>query len=366
MESDCYNAARAVAQIDTAAIARNYRHIAAHCGGRTLAVVKANAYGHGISLVLPALCAAGCDFFAVATLQEALEVRALAPSADILILGYTSPAAAPLLIRHNITQAVFSAPYATALSCAAEGVGRVRAHLKINGGMQRLGFAPNEAPALASTLQAPNLHVWGAFVHLPCADTNLAQTKRILGEFRALCHALPRKLFLHAAASAAALSLPQSHLNGVRVGLALYGYAPVPTSLPLCPAMRLAAPILQLHRLPSGTPVGYGGSFITARPTLLGVLPCGYADGLSRDLSGMQVTLLHGGQRFAGRLAGRICMDFCTVDLTDTPALVGDRVVLWENAAVAAAYRGTIPYEILTAVSARVPRQKGENADGLL
>ena len=360
-----FSVSRGVAVIDTAAIARNFTALRTLTGGngRLIAVVKANAYGHGTGAAVSALLAAGCDFFAVASLAEALQVRLHAPGADVLILGYTPPAEAPLLAEAGITQTVFSAAYATALSKAAK-TRPVSVHMKIDCGMHRLGFASDRTCELSEAMALPGLRPWGLFTHFPAADSDLVGTRVCFSRFlrcKAALEARGLRLFCHAAASAAALALPETLLDGARVGLALYGIPPVPTSLPLCPAMRLQAPVIQLHSLPAATPVGYGGAFVTRRPTTLGVCPLGYGDGLTRSAEGFTVRLLHGGKAFFAPVVGHICMDQTLLDLTDTPAALGDTVVFFDDPRPLAAHTGTIPYEILTAISHRVERQtKGE------
>ncbi len=345
---------RAFAQIDTDALAHNFRAIAT-LGGRTVAVVKANAYGHGAHIVVPALAASGCDFFAVATLDEALQVRALSPRADILILGYTPPREAPLLAREHLTQTVFSASYAAALSGAADTP--VLAHLKIDCGMHRLGLSPTDSAGIASVLHAPKLHLCGIFTHLPSVTCDPAHTQRALAAFSALTRTLPHT-FAHAAASAA-LSLDGARFDGTRPGLALYGLADTLPSLR--PAMRVYAPIVQIHALPAGEPVGYDGAFCTTRPSRIGVLPIGYADGLPRAASGHRV-LLKSGE--TAPLVGHICMDQCMVDLTQTSAKEGDTVCVIPDFAAFATHCGTIVYETLACLSTRVGRrQKGECHD---
>ena len=142
----------------------------------------------------------------------------------------------------------------------------------------------------------------------------------------------------------------------MRPGLALYGISPVKTALPLSPALSLHAPIQQIRAVPKGTPIGYGGDFVTAAPMRIGTLPIGYGDGLCRRMSGFCATLCRDNRRFPLPICGRISMDLCTVDLANAPAEVGDSVCLWENAAAAAAHAGTIPYEVLTSLSTRVER----------
>ena len=363
----CFPAERATAEIDTAALIQNFKLLtrfslqrASGRVPRTIAVVKANAYGHGIKTVVPALLLGGCDFFAVATLNEAITVRKLAPFADILILGYTPPQHAATLAEHDITQTVFSHEYAAALSKSATVSGCiVKTHLKIDGGMCRLGFASEDTEGIFTAARLPSLSPLGIYTHFPVADTDLPATRAAFFRFSACRAALSQKglsLFAHAAASAALLSMPEAVLDGARVGLALYGIAPVETALPLVSALTLTAPIIQLRRVAAGTPVGYGGSFVTKQPSLIGTLPIGYGDGLSRSF-GRRV----GYVSYRGRalpVAGNICMDQMMVDLTDTDAKIGDRVVIFSDPCRVATALDTIPYEILTALGARVQRKK--------
>ena len=352
MNSCSFRFDRAVAEIDTDALAHNFLTVSSG-GGRTIAVVKANAYGHGISLVVPTLLRAGCDFFAVANLAEAIAVRALAPRADILILGYTPVSDAPLLVRERLTQAVFSAPYAAALSSAAQAP--VSVHIKIDGGMCRLGITPQDRDALSFILRAENLAVRGLFTHLPSVLSNPTETGAFLVDFLALRHSLPH-LFAHAAATPA-LSLADARLDGVRVGLALYGYAPQ-DALPLRHVMRVLAPIVQIHTVNEGTPVGYDGAFLTSRPSRIGTLPVGYADGLSRRDEGEHVLVYCQNASYFAPVIGHICMDHCMIDLTDVPAAEGDSVCVFSDFFAVAERRGTIVYEALASLSARVIRQR--------
>ena len=186
---------RAIAHIDTAALSANFislhNYATQHTKGtrppRTIAVVKANAYGHGAALAVPAFSRAGCDFFAVATVEEAIEVRSLCPPADILILGYTPPARAADLARYNLTQTVFSPEYAQALSKAATVMGVfVKIHLKIDGGMCRLGFSPQCTQEIVRAATEKNLIPLGIYTHFPSADTDLPATRAALSRFLCL------------------------------------------------------------------------------------------------------------------------------------------------------------------------------------
>lgn len=355
---------RAAAEIDTAALVHNFALLRARGGqAEPFAVVKANAYGHGIEIVVPALFRAGCRAFAVANIEEAVAVRLHAPGAAILILGYTPPCEAPLLAALSLTQTVFSAEYAAALNAAAKDRNcRLPVHIKLDGGMTRLGFplSPGvSAELLRMKKEDTYLHPTGIFTHFPSAAEDPAATGETLARFCAVCTDLTAAglpLIRHAAASATLLLRKDAALDATRPGIALYGVPSVKTDLPLRPVMRLTAPLVQLHAVTAGTPVGYGGGFVTARQSLIGTAPIGYGDGIPRALSGFTVTLLHGGRSFAVPIVGRVCMDQIMLDLTGTPAAVGDRILLFEDSTAAAAFAGTIPYELLTAVSARVAR----------
>lgn len=363
---------RAIAEIDVSALTANFislhTYAACHTKGtrapRTIAVVKANAYGHGAALAVPAFSRAGCDFFAVATIEEAIEVRQLAPNADILILGYTPPHRAAALAQYALTQTVFSLEYAHALSKAATVMGVfVKIHLKIDGGMCRLGFSPQCVEEIAAAAAQQNLTPTGIYTHFPSADTDLPATRAALSRFLCCRQALLARgfsLFTHAAASSALLNLPEAVLDGARVGLALYGIAPVPCALGLKQALTLTAPIVQIRGVATGTPVGYGGTFVTARPSRLGTVSIGYGDGIPRRFRQAvgQVRVRCKSGAFFAPVAGNICMDQMMLDLTDLPAEVGDQADLLGDISATAAALDTIPYEILTSIKQRVPRIK--------
>ncbi len=369
---------RAIAEIDTAAIRHNFCLLRAHAARgrstppRMIAVVKANAYGHGAALVVPALLQAGCDFFAVATAEEGEQVRALAPRADILVLGYTPPARVMQLLGAGLIQTVFSLDYARALSAAAAPTGMaLRIHLKVDGGMHRLGFSPDDTAGLLAAAEQPCLAPTGLYTHFPAADTQKEATRCALSRFLACRRALLAKgvcLFAHAAASAALLALPETVLDGVRSGISLYGVSPIATSLPLAPAMTLSTSVVQVCRLPAGEPVGYGGTFVTPRDSQIGTIPLGYADGLDRRLSGFSVIWCGNGMRIPVPIVGRICMDQAMVDLTGLPARAGDPIEIFRDPRAIAERLSTIPYEVFTAISPRVERvfQRKDKERGML
>ena len=354
-------APRALCEIDTAALSHNYKTLVKSCG-KTIAVVKANAYGHGLALVVPTLVGAGCDFFAVASTAEALSVRKLAPFAHILLLGYAPMTDISALSGANITLCAFSLAYAERLSLAARAAGKKLAvHLKIDSGMCRLGFSPSQKEDILRALALPYLDARGIFTHFPSADTDPKGTLASLECFQALQGSLPVKLFAHAAASASALTLPEARLDAVRTGIALYGYPPVQTTLDLRPVMRICAPVIQLHRVAAGTAVGYGEAFRCQKESLIGTVPLGYADGMFRSLTGYSATVLCGGMAYSAPIVGRVCMDHLMLDLTDLPVKEGETVCVFGDLAAMSHFAGTIPYELLTAISARVPRcEKGE------
>ena len=365
MKQSCFPPYRGFAALDIGALIRNFCLLRkkaqdASKSARVIAVVKANAYGHGAATVIPALARAGCDFFAVATPDEALEARRLCGEADILVLGYTPPNRAPALAEAHITQTVFSAAYAAALSSVMSAAkARLRIHLKIDGGMCRQGFAPSDDEGLLQAIRRRGLLATGLYTHFPCADSDPVATKQALDAFCACRDRLRDAgfpLFSHAAASAAALTMGESVLDAIRPGIALYGIPPVSTDLPLSPVLSLHAPIVQIHEVGANTPIGYGGDFVTPRESRIGVLPIGYADGFSRRLSGLSVTLSHNGADFPVPAVGRVCMDQLMIDLTDTPAAVGDTVCLWRDAVEIAECLSTIPYEVLSALSPRISR----------
>lgn len=378
----CENKNRAV--IDTDALVANYRTLCAKTDRsvRPIAVVKADAYGHGIPICVPALLQEGCDFFAVASLPEAVAVREVVAcqgmKADILIFGYTAPTELPLLLRYDLIQTVFSHEYGESLSDAAEALGeRVRVHIAADTGMNRVGFgAYNEqivadsANAIAKLWERGALRIEGLFSHLFRADElqdaqAVAATERQIARFDELYRRLKTLgcpiALRHLCNSAGILTHPEAHFEAVRLGVALYGVAPIPDSPTLLPVMRLESRVAHLHTLLPGETVGYGGTFSADTPRLIATLPIGYADGFLRAYrEAAIVTLYTATGRFQVPVVGRICMDQCMLDVTDTDVCVGDRVVLFgelaRDSTRLADAAGTIAYEVLTSISSRVER----------
>lgn len=362
----------AFAVCSEAALENNFRRLQAMAGGkRIIAVVKANAYGHGLAFAARTLCAAGADFFAVARLSEAIALRALAPTADILILGKTPPIYAPILARYRLIQSVEAADYARALSSRTKE--HVRAHLKLDVGMGRFGISLSKSDAFEKSLCAlaePMLRFEGVFSHLPSAGSREdPETDRARLAFSRFTERLSRvrpPLPRHLLASAGVLRFGGDLDDFVRPGLALYGYAPENSleAQGFLPVLRLYAPVLSIRELKKGDRLGYGGAFTATEDLRVAILGIGYGDGLFRSLSGACIRL--GGQLCP--IVGRICMDvtFCALPREST-ARVGDLALIFGDTPDAlhrlAAHAGTVPYELLTSLSARLCREVSSRKD---
>ena len=376
------------AEIDLDALRSNYRLIRSRVvetspNTRIIAAVKAEAYGHGAPACVRTLLGESCSFFAVSCIDEAVAVRAVCDgenkNADILILGYTPPALAPQLCRFNLIQTLLSEDYAVHLDRAArEAAVTVRTHVAIDTGMNRIGFAAHSNDEILSTAAAiarvsafANLSQEGMFTHFSRADEPLdgdgeALTDLQAARYRAVRYALEERgiriPFHHACNSAATLRRPADHFDGVRVGLLLFGASPSPyASLPLTPVMRLKTVISHLHKLLPGESVSYGGTYTADTERLIATIPIGYADGFLRAYSGATVTVhtSHGDR--SAPIVGRICMDQCMIDVTDTGACTGDVVTLFgddpHDVSAYAARASTINYESLCLISSRVTRR---------
>ena len=360
-----------VCEIDLEAIRHNVRVMRACLapGVRFLAVVKANAYGHGAVQVARAALEAGADMLAVAIPEEGAALREAGIDAPILVLGGIDERAADGVARWGLTQTVFDEARIRALSAAGERCGRpVKLHLKLDTGMNRIGVRePAEAAALAQLIDSlPGVELDGCFTHMATADEDDREgTLRQIGRFEALCAAVaavhPGKITRHAANTASIFRYPQAHADMVRGGIALYGYPPVPEAKGLRPAMRWVTRAVFVKTIAPGERVSYGGLFTAQRETRVMTVPVGYADGYRRGLSCRGCVLVRGRR---APILGRVCMDQIMVDVTDIPgAQAGDEVVLLGaqgndciDAQEMADWLGTIRYEVLCSPSARVPR----------
>lgn len=359
-------------EVDLDALCHNLRAVRRCISPRVgvLAVVKANAYGHGAVLCGRALAAAGVDALGVATVEEGGELRGAGIRVPVVVLGLAQPHEAPVVVRHRLQPTVVLPAQARALSRAATAARcRLSVHLKVDTGLGRIGVPPEAAGSFARTLRRlPGLEVAGVFTHFAHADgRDQGWVRKQQGRLEAAAAAVrtvwPR-VRVHAANSAAVIEAPTTHYDLVRPGLMLYGLYPAPRlrrRVALKPVLRWVTRIIQVKDVPAGTGLSYGHTFVTRRPSRIATLPVGYADGLNRALSN-QGRVLIGGR--ACPLVGRVCMDLCLADVTGLPrAKVGDPVVLIGRQGRAgigadelAATLGTISYEVLCAIGPRVPR----------
>jgi alanine racemase len=360
------------ASIDLDAIRHNVRAMRSLLGPGTelMAVVKANGYGHGIPGIARAVLEAGATRFGVACVQEGVELRSAGLDCPVLVLGYVPHWEAERVVKLDLSVALATHQLALALSREASAAGRpATVHVKVDTGMSRYGLLPDEVrPFVSALVDLPGLRVEGLFTHLATADEpDRGHAERQLRCFRDVSRLLADHGILpplrHALNSAGTVAFPEAQFGMVRAGICLYGVPPadMPGLPALRPALSLKARIARLRRLGPGTCVGYGCSYVTERPTDLGLIPVGYADGLSRSLSDRGWVLVNGGR---APIVGRISMDQCTIDLTglgpvrqdDEVTLIGEQGEDAITATEAAAWRGTIAYEVLTGLSVRVPR----------
>lgn len=360
-----------VCEIDLEAIRHNVRVMRAHIAGdaKLMAVVKADAYGHGAVPVARAALEAGAQALAVAIPEEGIELREAGIDAPVLVLGAIEPAAAEAVVQYGLTQTVFDEASVCALSEAGKKLRRTaQAHVKLDTGMNRIGLRDAaQVRALVRLIDAlPGVELTGCFTHMATADgVESAGTLAQLERFEALCEAIaqehPGRIVRHAANTASIFRYPQAHADMVRGGIALYGYPPVLEAEGLRPAMRWVTRAVMVKEIEQGERVGYGGAFEATRPTRVMTVPVGYADGYRRGLSGKGCVLVRGRR---APILGRVCMDQIMVDVTDIPqAQAGDEVVLLGaqggemiDAQEMADWLGTISYEVLCSPSRRVPR----------
>ena len=345
-----------------------------------MAVVKADAYGHGAVPCARAAVEAGADCLGVGRVEEGIELREKGLQAPVHVLAGAFPEEIEDLIRYRLAPTLCRESMAEAIHRAAQARGtRLGVHIKVDTGMGRLGVPPEQLPHLVERIrQLKNLRIESIFTHLATADDPDPEYTRFqLTRFREALGVLERKGMalppVHAANSAALLRHPESQLSLVRTGILLYGALTSPHlepvwegirssgTPPLQPVMSWKSRIIHLNRIPKGSCLSYGKTYKVSRESRIATLPVGYADGLPRRLSGNLEVLIHG-QR--APQVGTICMDLCLVDVTDIPeAREGDTVVLLgeqegERITVEEMARRaeTLPYEILCCVGKRVPR----------
>lgn len=366
-------ALRALARINLAAIERNCALIRRQIGAEAAlcAAVKANGYGHGAVQSARAALAGGATWLAVATGAEAAELRAAGLDARLIVLGALAPEELDEALDAEADVVAWSEEFVAQLEAAgARAAAPIRVHLKLDVGMGRLGTRDaDELLRVADRVAgAPGLALAGAMTHFPCADEEVELTRGQLAAFTAFGERLRAShpdVLLHAANSAAALALPESRLDLVRCGIAVYGLSPWEddaTAHGLEPALELRSWVAALKPLAAGETVGYGARFRAQAPTWIATLPIGYGDGVRRGWERDGVALL-GGRRHP--LVGRVSMDNVTVDVGAEPGVaLGDPAILIGaagderlTAEEVARRLGTINYEVVTALSARVVRE---------
>ena len=346
-----------------------------------MAVVKADAYGHGALPCTRAVLDAGADTLGVGIVAEGIELREQGVQTPIHVLVGIFPDEVDDLIQHNLTTTLHSRSLAETLSQRAKLLGKeVGVHIKVDTGMGRLGIAPDQLPELVEFITGlKGVRIDSIFTHFSSADNeDPAFTKNQIERFQASLNKLKKAKheipLAHCANSAALLQFPESQCDLVRPGISLYGALPAPglatviasltaqnKNFPLLPVMQWKTRILSINSLPKDTPVSYGKKFVTPRDSRIAILPVGYADGLERLLTNQMQVLVRGHKV---PQVGTICMDMCMIDVTDcSEAKEGDEVVLFgqqgkETLTVdeMAAHAGTISYEILCGVGKRVPR----------
>jgi alanine racemase len=359
------------AEIDLEALAWNLGQVRGALGSvPVLAVVKADAYGHGAVEVARALEREGVDSFGVALPEEGVELRRAGVTRPILLLGGLAPTQAELVLEHDLTPAVFRADQVEALEAAAGRRGvRLSAHLKIDTGVGRLGVPAAEAAAFAAVLdRCPRVRLTGAFSHLAVADDpsdgfTARQIDLFLETVRTLRSRGLALETIHLANSAAVTDHRAARLTLARPGLVLYGYPPSGkvSTLPWRPVLSLKSTVIYLKEVEAGTSLGYGRTYVTARPARIASLAIGYDDGLPRLVGNRGYVLVRGRR---APIVGRISMDLTTIDVTEIPdARLGDVAVLigrdgeeFLGADLLASWAETISWEVLCGVGARVPR----------
>jgi alanine racemase len=361
------------AQIDLDAIAHNISAIKQHVGERVIvmAVVKANAYGHGAEPVARVALESGAAWLAVNRLGEGVALRLAGIRAPILVMGYTLAAGAMTAVTHDLRLTVTSPPLAEALSAAARAAGKTApVHVKVDTGMGRFGLLPEEAVDFIRALsRLPGLQLEGVYTHFAVADLpDKSYTHRQFAIYLEILAALDAEGIpvpvRHVANSAATLDLPEMHLDAVRPGIAIYGLSPsdeVEPAVPLRPALMLKSRVGRVRTLPAGSSISYGRTFVTQRPTPVALVPGGYGDGYMRHNSNRGVVLIHGRR---APIRGRVCMDQFVVEISgiegvkpdDEVVLIGRQGDEVLSAEEVARWGATINYEVVTQLMPRIPR----------
>ena len=357
--------------INLDAVFDNFDAVCRKSGGTVMAVVKADAYGHG-AVPVARLLASKCGFFGVSSLAEALELRYAGIEKPILILGRTPAGSFPLAIARDIRPTIFH--YADALALSEEALRQNRTaafHFAVDTGMSRIGFPVTEEAAdlCAKIARLPNLHAEGLFSHFATADcADLTRSKAqaaLFAKFDAMLKARGVEIPIRHLDNSAGIMNFDCRYEMVRSGIVTYGLYPSsdvdPGLLSIRPALQWHSRVSHVQLLPAGREISYGGTFVTERPTMVATVPVGYADGYRRSLSNRFYVLIRGKK---APILGRICMDQMMVDVTDIPGVClddtvtligtdGDETITVETIAEAA---GSFNYEFVCGISRRVPR----------
>ena len=363
-----------IAAISLSAIRHNVRAIKDKVGPpcRVMAVVKADAYGHGMIPVARAALDAGAQWLGIATVDEAVALRdAGIKNTPIMILGPSFPEDAEVLVEHDISIAVGSLDVARALGAAARKMKKkARVHLKVDTGMGRFGFWWKDLiPILSDIKKIRGINLEACFTHFAVSDIpDYTYTRFQNSNFRNFLKAAEKHNIhfemVHAANSGAILQHPDAYYDMVRAGVMLYGMLPDPETrqtVPIEPVMTLTTRLVEVRTHPRGRFLSYGCTFQTKRKSRIGVLPIGYGDGFSRKFSNRGEVIIRGRR---APIVGRVCMDQVLVDVTDIPgASVGDEVLLWGKKGndvlkivEVAGWMETITYEVTCALGRRIPR----------
>ena len=342
-------------------------------GAMLMGVVKADAYGHGAKIFAHELDGLGFEWFAVATVDEGIELRKDGIHQPILVLGYSCEEQYPDMVQWDITPTIYSFDMAKAFAAVAAAAGKTAdIHIKIDTGMSRIGFLPDEESIdeIEKIHGLKNIRIQGMFTHFACADMrDKSHVGHQIEKFRRMIdgvkkRGIPVEIF-HCSNSASIMELPSEHMNMVRAGIILYGLYPShemeEERLSLKPVMSLYSHVVQVKEVPGGVSVGYGATYVTGRPTRIATIPVGYADGYPRALSNRASVLIRGRR---APIIGRICMDQFMVDVTEAPEVsIGDVVTLIgtdgeESISVEeiSEMAGSFNYEFVCDVSRRVPR----------
>ena len=356
------------AEIDLTALRGNLRSIRQYvsAGVEVIGIVKADAYGHGAVRVAQVLEQEHVHLLAVATPDEAVELREHGISAEILVLGDAPPDFVPYAAARNVALTTVSQAQTAALSAAA-GHGMIRLHYNVDTGMGRAGvLADGASRQILQGVSLPGVRIAGVYSHFASAESDPAftrlQAQRLTDVVEELRQAGFNPPMVHLANSAGLLASRAYLHDAVRPGILLYGCPPVPAdACPVRPVLSLRTRIEIVKGLPVGHSIGYGRTFVAGRPTRMALLPIGYGDGYPRALSNRAQVIVRG---HLAPVVGRISMDVCAIDVTDVPGtaagdpvtLIGEQDGLRITADDLAALVGTISYEILTGISKRVPR----------